>query len=512
MKRIALLLCLLASAAPFLSAQRFQLPASPKDRNEIWVLCIGNSFTYYYDADIMLQDIAASQGIRMQIGKFLKGGQTFGQHLKLEKSLQAVDFGGYDYAFLQDQSVNAARYARDGDQQVLEDLKTLKSRIVRKSPDCKIILERTWSYSGKEAGGFDTAANLDKYLEKGNKELASKAHTWLSPIGIAFNTVCKDRPDIKLLSADDKHQGPAGSYLKACVNYLVITGLRFHGNVDRCGLNPETAAYLRSVAEKTVLGKESRYHIKRDRKFQERPSARVIAHRGFHLEENTPENSIASLKASQRIGVYGSEFDIRLTADSVIVINHDKSFPTDPENRIIKDTRYGDLSDIRLANGEPVPTFDDYLEQTLRQPRTKLICELKRHGDPARDRLLFDMAYAMVTKKNMTRRIVWQTFSYDLCRYIREKAPEATVIYICMKEDLMKTPEELAADGISGVNYKSTIYDAHPGLVEALHAKGMFANLCVENSPEVIAKYVGEGVDFVSSNDPAGILKMILDR
>lgn len=511
MKRLIFLLFLLSALSP-LRAQRFQLPLFPKDHDEIWVLCVGNSFTYYYDADIMLTDIAASQGVRMQVGKFLKGGQTFGQHLQLKHTLEAVDSGGYDYALLQDQSVNAARYARDGDAQVLEDLKTLKSRIVRKSPDCKVILERTWSYSGKEAGGFETAANLDKYLEKGNKELASKAHTWLSPIGVAFNTVYRERPDIKLLYKDDKHQGPAGSYLKACVNYLVITGQPFHGNVDRCGLDPATAAYLQSVAEKTVLGKESRYHIKRDRKFRGCPTTRVIAHRGFHLEENTPENSIASLKASQRIGVYGSEFDIWITSDSVIVINHNKSFPTDPEGQIIKESRYEDLSGIRLSNGEPVPTFGDYLDQTLRQPRTKLICELKRHGDPERERLLFDTAYAMVTKKDMTRRIIWQSFSYDLCRYIREKAPDATVIYICMDEKRMKTPEEIAADGISGVNYKSTVYDAHPGLVEALHAKGLFANLCVEKDPEVIARFVTEGVDFVSSNDPAGIQKMIRER
>ena len=81
-----------------------------------------------------------------------------------------------------------------------------------------------------------------------------------------------------------------------------------------------------------------------------------------------------------------------------------------------------------------------------------------------------------------------------------------------MPKKRMKTPEEIAADGISGVNYKSTVYDAHPGLVEALHAKGLFANLCVEKDPEVIARFVTEGVDFVSSNDPAGIQKMIRER
>ncbi|MBQ2103091.1 MAG: hypothetical protein II479_05945 [Bacteroidales bacterium] len=510
MKRILslILAVILATAA---QAQRFQLPQAPKAADEIWVLCIGNSFTYHHDADVLLQDIASSQGVRMQVGKYLKGGQTFGQHLGLPETQEAINAGNYDYCFLQDQSVNPARLARDGKTEVLDDLINLKSRIIRKSPDCNVILEHTWSYSGKEAGGMGTQEELDKYLRKGTKTMARKGHTWYSPIGEAFNRVYKERPDIHLLDKDDKHQSQEGAYLKACVNYLVITGKRFSGPVACGGLSPATAAYLRTVAEKTVLGKGLRYGIKRDksRTFRGEASTRIVAHRGFHLEEGVPENSVAALKASRRIGAWGSEFDIWLTRDNRIVINHDKYYGTDPEQRIIAETDYAALQDIRLANCEEIPTLEAFIAEAKEQPGVKLVCELKRHGGSARNRALFDEAYRIAESEKVLNRFVWQTFDYELCQYIREKDPYATVIWLCTKEEKLKKPEEIAADGLSGVNFRCTLYDAHPEFIEKLHRLGLTAGLCAEDDLSVIHRFAEAGIDFIGTNRPREAMEAV---
>ena len=90
-----------------------------------------------------------------------------------------------------------------------------------------------------------------------------KADVWLSPIGIGFNTVRSERPDIDLFEPDAKHQSAAGSYLKCCINYLVLTGKPFTGEVATCGIDPDTAAYLREAAQRTVLGHEKEYRIRR---------------------------------------------------------------------------------------------------------------------------------------------------------------------------------------------------------------------------------------------------------
>ena len=54
-------------------------------------------------------------------------------------------------------------------------------------------------------------------------------------------------------------------------------------------------------------------------------SIRIGAHRGFWNcdEASHTENSIASLRTAQEYDLWGSEFDVHLTADDVIVVHHD---------------------------------------------------------------------------------------------------------------------------------------------------------------------------------------------
>ncbi|MBC7934782.1 MAG: hypothetical protein H7Y86_05400 [Rhizobacter sp.] len=52
----------------------------------------------------------------------------------------------------------------------------------------------------------------------------------------------------------------------------------------------------------------------------------VVAHRGAFKKNALPENSIAALKEAIRLGCTGSEFDIRLTANDSLIINHDAHY------------------------------------------------------------------------------------------------------------------------------------------------------------------------------------------
>ena len=51
----------------------------------------------------------------------------------------------------------------------------------------------------------------------------------------------------------------------------------------------------------------------------------IIAHRGyFQASPPTTENSLKALKNAQVLRVYGSEFDVRRSADGKLVVNHDE--------------------------------------------------------------------------------------------------------------------------------------------------------------------------------------------
>ncbi|MBO4671290.1 MAG: hypothetical protein J5640_05550 [Bacteroidales bacterium] len=224
-------------------------PAHTKD-----VLLVGNSFTYYHGEPFILEEIAFSQGWRLNIGASLKGGQTYRQHCGLQMTLHTCTMGRYDYAFIQGQSQEPAQYAADpaGKKDVLDSYMQLCGYIREISPRAKIYVENTWGYPAISNGGFESLEEFDCKLDEGTTLLASAAGTAKSLVGQVFTAA---RDEFKLLDKDDKHQSLAGSYLKACVTYLTISGRRFKGEVPSCGLPEADAARLREIAEQTVLGR-----------------------------------------------------------------------------------------------------------------------------------------------------------------------------------------------------------------------------------------------------------------
>ena len=86
--------------------------------------------------------------------------------------------------------------------------------------------------------------------------MASQNGGIVSPIGNAYEIIWNENKDlIRLYDSDAKHQSHYGSYLKACVNYLMITGEPFSGSPADCGLEPSKAAILRDAAERAVFRK-----------------------------------------------------------------------------------------------------------------------------------------------------------------------------------------------------------------------------------------------------------------
>lgn len=219
------------------------------------VLLIGNSFTYFYGEPLMLQEIAFSQGLWLDVHTSLKGGQTFRDHTGLQMTLRSTSREVYDYAFIQGQSQEPAQYASDlvAGRDVKLALCELCDHIREVSPECSIFVEQTWAYAAGDCGGFGSMESFDALLADGTAKLALAGRAGVNPVGPAFAAVRADGSPVNLFFPDNKHQGLAGSYLKACVTYLKISGKAFHGAVPSCGLPEDDAAYLRSIAEKIVL-------------------------------------------------------------------------------------------------------------------------------------------------------------------------------------------------------------------------------------------------------------------
>ena len=78
----------------------------------------------------------------------------------------------------------------------------------------------------------------------------------------------------------------------------------------------------------------------------------ITAHRGYwNCEEaGFAENSIKSLEMAQKNHFWGSEFDVHITSDLVLVVHHDAHI----NGKSIHTHDYADFKDYRLKNGETV--------------------------------------------------------------------------------------------------------------------------------------------------------------
>ena len=227
---------------------------APKDTTK--VLCIGNSFTYYQSCPQMLKQIAWKEGHYLDVSASLKGGWSMGKHLNYPTTEDEIGRGGYDVVILQDQSQSAAQVGSDRRKYAENVTNTVAvaKKVRSSSEDCRLLLECTWAYAGKNNGGFGCVTEFYKNAGKGIKVMARAAKADVSPIRDAFRLANIERPDILLFADDGYHQSIYGSYLKSCVNYLVLFGEPFGDDPSDCGIDPKKAAALRNIAETVVFG------------------------------------------------------------------------------------------------------------------------------------------------------------------------------------------------------------------------------------------------------------------
>ena len=171
----------------------------------------------------------------------------------------------------------------------------------------------------------------------------------------------------------------------------------------------------------------------------------IVAHRGYW--KDNAQNSIASLQKAQAFGCWGSEFDLHLTADNCVVVNHDREIKkTDIQKSTLEKIR-----SFTLKNGEPVPTLEEYLEQGKKDENCVLVLELKPHYSLERENLLIDKCLQALKDADLLNphRAVFISFSYHICKELAKKLPDFTVQYL----EGDKAPVEVKADGINGIDY-----------------------------------------------------------
>lgn len=231
---------------------------------------------------------------------------------------------------------------------------------------------------------------------------------------------------------------------------------------------------------------------------QDADNVKVVAHRGHWncQEAGYARNSVAALKCAQDAGFWGSEFDVNMTKDEVLVVFHDDTVA----GKKIKDHDWAEFKDIRLENGEAIPTLDDYLEQAVKHPETVLVFELKPAPEPEFENRMVDLSVAKLKEFGIDTpdRVIFISFSINICERFVRKMPGFTVQYL--DDDF--SPAGLAAKGITGVDYYYKVFDKHPEWYGEARRLGMSVNCWTVNDPKDMKAMLGLGVDMITTDSP----------
>ena len=207
------------------------------------VLFIGNSFTARNDMPGIVGRLASADGRSFRHRLISAGGASLRRHWNAREARREISEGGYDHVVLQEQSTlpvkNAAR--------MHENVRLFDAEI--RASGASTALYMTWA---RQHAPSSQAAISKAYIG-----IAAELDATLLPVGTAWQDCLGRRGAPKLYDRDGSHPTPAGSYLAACVIYLVLARTAVvPAESDLPGADAGEMESLRAAAER-VVGRRS---------------------------------------------------------------------------------------------------------------------------------------------------------------------------------------------------------------------------------------------------------------
>jgi len=232
---------------------------------------------------------------------------------------------------------------------------------------------------------------------------------------------------------------------------------------------------------------------------------KVIAHRGAWKNQNVPENSLGSLNKAIELGCEGSEFDVWLSSDKVPVVCHNASVG----GQLIEQTTASELQKISLGKDDFVPTLEQYLLAAKHQNRTHLVLEIKSSEiSQERSLELTNTVVCMVHNLKTQAWVDYISFNYGVLKRVHELDPGAKTAYLSDDKRL----EELAADGITGIDYPFYSFHKDETLVKKAHQLGLTVNVWTVDKEEELRYFITQGVDQITTNESEQLIKLITNH
>lgn len=227
----------------------------------------------------------------------------------------------------------------------------------------------------------------------------------------------------------------------------------------------------------------------------------VVAHRGAFKKNHFPENSIAALREAIRLRCTGAEFDVRMSADDMLLINHDPHYA----GLDIEKTAYQKLAAAKLSNGETLPTLREYLLEGMRDnSSTQLVLEIKPSASKERGKLIAEKVMNLVKELKAEKMITYISFDYDILKRLEELDKTAITQYL--NGDV--SPLQLKADGIDGADYHFSVFKKYPEWIGEAKKAGVILNAWTVNEEADMRWLLSQKFNFITTNEPELLLSI----
>lgn len=231
------------------------LPKTPNQ--DLRVLFIGNSYTYFNEIWEHFAAMAREAGYRATVDHVTKGGYTLAQMNDPENEYgaqvaQKLQKDAYDVVFLQEQSHTPV----SNQEAFFAASKALCEKI--RAIGARPIFYQTWGrkkgHEVLEKFGW-TPEGMSRALAESYRAIGEETQATVSPVGDAFLDVYTNHPEIELYHTDKTHPSPAGTYLAALCHFATLYRQSPLNISYRYGVETEEEArILKEAAHKAVLG------------------------------------------------------------------------------------------------------------------------------------------------------------------------------------------------------------------------------------------------------------------
>ena len=232
----------------------------------------------------------------------------------------------------------------------------------------------------------------------------------------------------------------------------------------------------------------------------------IIAHRGASYY--AIENSFEAYDLALAQGADYLEFDMQMTKDDVLVVEHD-AIPSYGDGRAIKDYLYAELQLLKRKNEFGISSILTLQEVLAKYPDKRLYIETKNRRDGVEATLLRELQLA---DRLNDESIIIQSFSEKSLRLIHMQNSSLQLFQLFSEDATSQlTAEKLRqvkqyADGI--IVHQETITQK---LIETAHDQQLKVHVYTVNKPRAMKKLVRHRIDGIITDRPDILYKILYE-